>query len=115
MYVKLEAIQPELLMRSRRGFLALLLVTLTLASALTLLASEKNKRRKATTVAQMDENQRALHVLNRFTFGPRPGDLQRVEAIGADKWFEQQLQPEKIDDSALDARLEPLRTLHMNT
>ncbi|PYY04379.1 MAG: DUF1800 domain-containing protein [Acidobacteria bacterium] len=63
----------------------------------------------------MDEQKRAVHVLNRFTFGPRPGDVQRVDAIGIDKWFEQQLYPEKINDSALEARLAPFRTLRMKT
>ncbi|HKW26368.1 MAG TPA: DUF1800 domain-containing protein, partial [Terriglobales bacterium] len=62
-----------------------------------------------------DEHKGALHALNRLTFGPRPGDVQRVEAIGVDKWIELQLHPEKIDDSGLAARLEPLRTLRMST
>jgi hypothetical protein len=55
-----------------------------------------------------------LHALNRLTFGPRPGDVQRVMAIGVDKWIDLQLHPDKIDDSALNARLEPFRTLRMN-
>ncbi|HYL94679.1 MAG TPA: DUF1800 family protein, partial [Terriglobales bacterium] len=63
----------------------------------------------------MDEHKRALHALNRLTFGPRPGDLQRVEAMGVDKWIELQLHPEKIDDSVVASRLEPLRTLRMST
>ena len=62
-----------------------------------------------------DEHKRALHALNRLTFGPGPGDVQRVEAVGVDKWIELQLHPEKIDDGALAARLEPLRTLRMST
>jgi uncharacterized protein (DUF1800 family) len=36
-------------------------------------------------------------------------------AIGVDQWIDQQLHPEKIDDSALDARLAPFRTLRMPT
>ena len=36
-------------------------------------------------------------------------------AMGVDQWIDLQLHPEKIDDSALDARLEPLRTLRMST
>ena len=59
--------------------------------------------------------ERALHALNRLTFGPRPGDLQQVMAMGVDRWIDLQLHPEKIDDSALDARLEPLRTLRLST
>ena len=54
-------------------------------------------------------------MLNRLTFGPRPGDVDRVMAIGVDKWIDQQLHPDKIDDSALDARLSPFRTLRMDT
>jgi uncharacterized protein (DUF1800 family) len=63
----------------------------------------------------LDEHQRALHALNRLTFGPRPGDVDRVAAMGVDQWIDLQLHPSKIDDSALSARLAPLRTLNMNT
>ena len=52
-----------------------------------------------------DEQKRALHALNRLAFGPRPGDVERVAAMGVDKWIDQQLHPDKIDDHALDARL----------
>jgi uncharacterized protein (DUF1800 family) len=62
---------------------------------------------------RMDEIKRAAHALNRLAFGPRPGDIAKVEAIGVDKWIELQLHPEKIDDSALEARLAPFRTLKM--
>ena len=48
---------------------------------------------------------RILHALNRLTFGPRPGDVAAVRAIGLTQWFEQQLNPGKIDDTALDGRL----------
>ena len=64
---------------------------------------------------QLDEQKRAIHALNRLTFGPRPGDVQRVMAMGVDKWIDFQLHPEKIDDRALEARLAPLRTLRMDT
>ena len=63
----------------------------------------------------MDEQKRALHALNRLAFGPRPGDVERVTAMGVDKWIDQQLHPDKIDDHALDARLAPFRTLRMDT
>jgi len=59
--------------------------------------------------------QRAIHALNRLTFGPRPGDLQKVESTGLDRWIELQLHPEKIDNTALDARLAPFRTLKMDS
>ena len=63
----------------------------------------------------MDEHKRVVHALNRLTFGPSPGDIERVSAIGLDKWIDQQLHPEKIDDNAMDARLAQFPTLQMST
>ncbi|HEX7158413.1 MAG TPA: DUF1800 domain-containing protein, partial [Edaphobacter sp.] len=54
----------------------------------------------------LSSDEKILHVLNRFTYGPRPGDLERVRAMGLNAWFKQQLNPQSIDDSALEARLE---------
>ncbi|HTJ22112.1 MAG TPA: DUF1800 domain-containing protein [Gemmatimonadaceae bacterium] len=42
-------------------------------------------------------------VLNRLTFGARPGDAERMRAMGIEAWIEQQLSPERIDDSRTDA------------
>ena len=72
-------------------------------------------RKKDKPAGAMDEHKRAVHALNRLTFGPRPGDVQRVEQMGVEKWIELQLHPERIDDSALEARLAPFRTLRMDT
>src|SRR5215472_238885 len=63
-----------------------------------------------------NDRESALHLLNRLTFGPRPGDIDRVLAIGIDKWIDQQLHPDSIDDHALDAaRLSRFRTLSMSS
>jgi uncharacterized protein (DUF1800 family) len=61
----------------------------------------------------LTERERALQVLDRFTFGPRPGDVDRVLTMGLDKWFEQQLNPDAIRDPALDRRLGDFPTLNM--
>lgn len=50
-------------------------------------------------------DERVLQTLNRFTFGPCPGDLAAVSKIGVKRWFDQQLKPSKIDDSSLNQRL----------
>jgi hypothetical protein len=84
-----------------------------LAISLQVAIAKKNKR--DTSAVQMEEQKRAIHALNRLAFGPRPGDVERVTAMGIDKWIDQQLHPEKIDDHALDARLAPFRTLRMDT
>ena len=76
-----------------------------------LLAKKKDKDKAASSDG---EQRRALHALNRLTFGPRPGDVQQVMEMGVDQWIDLQLHPGKIDDSALEARLEPLRTVRMS-
>src|SRR5437764_259813 len=69
---------------------------------------------KAAKSAELQGRQRALHALNRLTFGARPGDVEKVESMGIDKWIEQQLHPEKINNGALESRLAPFRTLKMD-
>jgi uncharacterized protein (DUF1800 family) len=54
------------------------------------------------------------HVLNRLAFGPRPGDIARVQRLGVQAWIEQQLHPDGLDDGALDARLAGFRTLTLD-
>jgi uncharacterized protein (DUF1800 family) len=56
-----------------------------------------------------------VHLLSRITYGPRPGEVARVGQLGWDAFIEQQLHPEQIDDSALDARLAPFKTLAMSS
>src|ERR1041385_5632586 len=46
----------------------------------------------------------ALHALNRLAYGPRPGDIDRVAALGVMKWIDRQLKPDKIDDGLLATR-----------
>lgn len=61
------------------------------------------------------ERARALHALNRLTFGPRPGDVERVLATGVDRWIEQQLHPEATPDPRLDAALADIDILKLTT
>jgi len=56
-----------------------------------------------------------VHTLNRITFGAISGDLERVRAIGIDRYIDQQLHPDRIDDSAMRQRLQPLVTLTMSS
>jgi uncharacterized protein (DUF1800 family) len=62
----------------------------------------------------MTEEERATHALNRLTFGPRPGDRERIQAIGVKKWIEMQLNPEQIDDSLLEARLQSFPAMRLS-
>jgi uncharacterized protein (DUF1800 family) len=55
--------------------------------------------------APLTPDERINHALNRLTFGPTASSRAEVRAMGLDRWFEQQLHPATIDDSALEARL----------
>src|SRR5690242_12276006 len=85
-----------------------------IVAALAISASLYGEKQSKASLQRMQESKRALHVLNRLTFGPRPGDVDRVATMGVDKWIEQQLHPENINDSALEARLAGFRTLKMD-
>jgi uncharacterized protein (DUF1800 family) len=66
-----------------------------------------------TSTKQIQGQERVLHALNRFTFGPRPGDVASVQSMGLKQWFERQLNPLSIDDSALEDRLEMFPAMKM--
>jgi uncharacterized protein (DUF1800 family) len=68
-------------------------------------APARTQRRSEYKAGQLKGDERILQVLNRFTFGPRPGDLEAVRAMGLDAWFEQQLHPQALDETALNERL----------
>ncbi len=98
-------------MKLIHGKVAGFLLCVSLACAVPQLLAKKKENPPAPGPA---EQKRAVHALNRLTFGPRPGDVQRVTAMGVDAWIEQQLHPGKINDGALEARLAPFRTLRMS-
>src|SRR5262245_36339190 len=57
-----------------------------------------------------------LHVVNRLTFGPRPGDVEQVRRLGVEKWIDQQLHPEQISENpVLEGKLKQLETLQLET
>ncbi|HEY0047717.1 MAG TPA: DUF1800 family protein, partial [Pyrinomonadaceae bacterium] len=90
-------------------FTALVLL-LALASPLFAVVGDTKDKRKALT-----EDQKILHVLNRLGFGARPGDVEKVKAVGLQKYIEQQLNPSTINDAALEAKLKRFEILDMTT
>lgn len=63
--------------------------------------------------AGLTKQQAAAHLLSRFTFGAKPGDVDRVAAIGPETWFQQQLEGRLPDDS-LQHLLENYDALRMS-
>ena len=63
----------------------------------------------------LNSDQKVLQLLNRITFGPRPGDVERVQRLGISAFLKEQLHPESISDYAADAKVAPLPTLSMSS
>jgi uncharacterized protein (DUF1800 family) len=66
-------------------------------------------------ITQLSEDEAIVHALNRLAYGPRPGDVERIRQMGLEKWIEQQLHPESIDDQTLNQRLQRYPTLEMSS
>jgi uncharacterized protein (DUF1800 family) len=64
---------------------------------------------------KLSKDEQIVHALDRLTFGPRPGDVEKVKKLGVKKWIELQLHPETIaENPELLTKLEPLETLRMS-
>ncbi len=51
--------------------------------------------------AHLTEREAAAHLLSRFTYGARPGDVDLIVKMGLKNWFEQQLEGNLPEDSTL--------------
>jgi uncharacterized protein (DUF1800 family) len=65
-------------------------------------------------VRELPADQQIIQALNRLTFGAKPGDILKVRAIGLDKWIDQQLQPDKINDDAMNSFVRNYSALDAN-
>jgi uncharacterized protein (DUF1800 family) len=97
-------------MKNMKAVIASVLVFIMLATPSISSFGQKHAKTQALT-----EEQRILHVLNRLGFGARPGDVERVKAMGLDNYINQQLNPEKISDSVAENKVADLSTLNMST
>ena len=61
--------------------------------------------RPTPTLTPLPPPSRELKLLNRAGYGPRPGDLARAQQMGFEAYLEAQLNPESLDDSALEGAL----------
>ena len=60
----------------------------------------------------LSKEQAAAYLLERFAFGARPGEVEKVAQMGPEKWLAQQLKG-NLPDAALDKRLEAFPSLKM--
>ncbi len=63
----------------------------------------------------LTDDQRAIHVLNRLGFGARPGEVEKVKAMGVQKYIDQQLNPSSIKDSIADSKVKNLEVFNLST
>lgn len=82
----------------------------TMLAPVSLARAEQNLSARALT-----EEQKILHVLSRLGFGARSGDVEKVKAIGIQKYIASQLDPASINDSVADAKVKNLDVFGMTT
>ena len=64
---------------------------------------------------ELTAEEQASHALDRLAFGARPGDVERVHAIGVDSWIARQLHPERIPDDEADRTANALVAPYLST
>ncbi|MCC3582737.1 DUF1800 domain-containing protein [Microcoleus sp. PH2017_30_WIL_O_A] len=66
----------------------------------------------SSSAASPPDNSKILHLLNRISFGPRLGDIEKVRSHGTENYIQQQLSPETIPEPQnLTSRINRLETL----
>src|SRR5262245_6746015 len=90
-------------------------LTFVLASGSALsLAQTIQKDKAKNTAVSLSSEQKVIHMLNRITFGPRPGDLERVMKLGWQRYLDEQLHPERISDVVVETKLKDLESIHLD-
>jgi uncharacterized protein (DUF1800 family) len=112
---------PRSFLAAILSFTCVLSLSLDLPASAANPAAAKDKKPKADPslkglpITELSADEAILHALNRLAYGPRPGDVERLRQLGLAKWIEQQLNPNSIDDRAVEARLQDYPTLRMST
>ena len=96
---------------SRQSIIFTLLFLLAVPLAF---AADGKKPKPSSKPQVLSDHDRALHALERLTFGPRPGDIEKVLSVGVDNWIEQQLNPGQISNANLDNKVAAYRTLRLS-
>ncbi len=89
-------------------------IRLLVAACLVALPMAPSPKSDTSFQKRLGKDDQILHALDRLTFGPRPGDVERLKKVGLKKWIDQQLHPEQIKENvALELQLLPLESLRM--
>lgn len=78
-----------------------------------LAAQPQDVRELPYAAAGLSEREAAVHLLNRFAYGPRPGEVDRVVEMGLERWLARQLAAD-LPDAELTRRLAPLQSVQLS-
>src|SRR5262245_10806980 len=99
----------------------LLVFLLAFSSPIGVAQDMKGQKRKAdqatdrsNATKKLTEEQRVAHLLDRITFGARPGDVERVMKLGWEKYLDEQMRPERISDQAVEQKLKNIESIHLS-
>ncbi|WP_263408069.1 DUF1800 domain-containing protein [Terriglobus tenax] len=100
----------------RRAFVLAAVVVLVPALALPaqMPKVKPSKSAKPEALLPLTDRERAQQLLNRFTFGARPGEVEQVLAQGSDNWLNQQLSPSGLKDDVASRRMGDYPVLRMS-
>src|SRR3989442_8104115 len=115
------SITPKSFLAAILSFACVVSLGVDLPASAAIPAAAKDKKTKqdpslkGLPITELTPNEAILHALNRMAYGPRPGEVERIRQMGLAKWIDQQLNPNSIDDKAMEARLQDYPTLRMST
>ena len=111
--------QSDRAMRFVAAFLAFLLAFGSPVGASQEAKSQKQKGVQGSSqndaAKKLTEEQKVAHLLDRVTFGGRPGDVERVMKLGWEKYLDEQLRPERISDQVAEQRLKNIESIHLSS
>jgi uncharacterized protein (DUF1800 family) len=96
-----------------RRYVSFLLAAFLITSQISVQAQMPHKQNR-TPAKALTSQQKAFHLLNRISYGPRPGDVDRVLSTGWEKYLDEQLHPERITDSVLEQKLKSIPSVRMD-
>jgi uncharacterized protein (DUF1800 family) len=77
-------------------------------------AKRKGKSKDSALVKGLSDEQKTSHLLDRITFGARPGDVERVMKIGWEKYLDEQLHPDRLSDQTVAEKLKNIESIHLS-
>lgn len=79
-----------------------------------LLAAPAQTAAAQAAPAPLNPRERAVHLLDRLAFGPAPGEVDRLLAMGEKAWLDEQLRAAPAQDPRLKEALSPFETLDLS-